>query len=267
MILTSVVLATFAAVTLWWTMHAWRTPETLAATRFAEPDGDHRLTFSLLLPARHEQAVLEQGALTKDEILLAWELDEEGYSEVRRRLIARVHFVAGSQRVGGFRAKDQRGRLPEEGADTILREQWEDQVVGRLAQLFQHKELEDLLSYLAYTVRQSRVTRAEADRRGTKVELARILKESGYINDYKISKEGAKSTLTIAMRYGPEGERVISGIERVSRSGRRVYVNKNEIPQILGGLGITIISTPQGMMTGGESRRRGLGGEVICNVW
>jgi cellulose synthase/poly-beta-1,6-N-acetylglucosamine synthase-like glycosyltransferase len=59
MILTSVVLATFAAVTLWWTMHAWRTPETLAATRFAEPDGDHRLTFSLLLPARHEQAVLE----------------------------------------------------------------------------------------------------------------------------------------------------------------------------------------------------------------
>jgi small subunit ribosomal protein S8 len=102
---------------------------------------------------------------------------------------------------------------------------------------------------------------------GIKVELARILKESGYINDYKVSKEGAKSTLTIAMRYGPEGERVISGIERVSRSGRRVYVNKNEIPQILGGLGITIISTPQGMMTGGESRRRGLGGEVICSVW
>jgi small subunit ribosomal protein S8 len=100
-----------------------------------------------------------------------------------------------------------------------------------------------------------------------KVELARILKESGYINDYKVTKDGPKSTLMIAMRYGPEGERVISGIERVSRSGRRVYVNKNEIPQILGGLGITIISTPQGMMTGGESRRRGLGGEVICSVW
>ncbi len=100
-----------------------------------------------------------------------------------------------------------------------------------------------------------------------KTDLARILKEAGYIDDFKIAREGSKGTLTIAMRYGPEGERVISGIERVSRSGRRVYVNKNEIPQVLGGLGVTIISTPQGMMTGGESRRRGLGGEVICNIW
>ena len=102
---------------------------------------------------------------------------------------------------------------------------------------------------------------------GIKVEIARILKGAGYIDDYKISQEGVKSRLTIALRYGPEGERVLSGIQRISRSGRRVYVNRNEIPQVLGGLGITIISTPQGMMTGGESRRRGLGGEVICNVW
>jgi DNA repair protein RadD len=122
-----------------------------------------------------EQAVLEQGALTKDEIVLAWELDEDAYAELRRRLIARDHVVAGPQRVGGFRAKDQRGRLPEEGLDTILREPWEDQVVARLVELFQHKELEELLGELAYTVRQSRVTRGEADRRGTKAELASAL--------------------------------------------------------------------------------------------
>lgn len=122
-----------------------------------------------------EQAVLEQGALTKDEILLAWELSQEEYAEVRRRLLSRDHVLAAPPKVGGFRAKDQRGRLPEEGPDTILREPWEDQVVARLVELFQHKELEDLLGELAYTVRQSRVTRGEADRRGTKAELASAL--------------------------------------------------------------------------------------------
>jgi small subunit ribosomal protein S8 len=73
--------------------------------------------------------------------------------------------------------------------------------------------------------------------------------------------------MVITLRYGPTGERVISGIQRKSRSGRRVYVKKNEIPTVLGGLGISIVSTPQGLMTGTESRRRGLGGEVICTVW
>jgi small subunit ribosomal protein S8 len=100
-----------------------------------------------------------------------------------------------------------------------------------------------------------------------KVEIAKILREEGYIQDYKVVEEDGKFFLTIALRYGPAGERVISGIQRTSRSGRRVYVKKDDIPTVLGGLGISIVSTPQGLMTGSESRRRGLGGEVICTVW
>ena len=100
-----------------------------------------------------------------------------------------------------------------------------------------------------------------------KVEIAKLLRDEGYIQDYKVTEEGGKSFLTVALRYGPAGERVITGIQRTSRSGRRVYVKKDEIPTVLGGLGISIVSTPQGLMTGAESRRRGLGGEVICTVW
>lgn len=100
-----------------------------------------------------------------------------------------------------------------------------------------------------------------------KAEIARILKEEGYIQDVERIERDGKPFLSMALRYGPEGERVISGIERVSRSGRRVYVGKDEIPSILAGLGISIISTPEGLMTDAESRQRGLGGEIICNVW
>jgi small subunit ribosomal protein S8 len=100
-----------------------------------------------------------------------------------------------------------------------------------------------------------------------KFEIGRILKEEGYIQDFARSEADGKPILTISLRYGPLGERVISGIERVSKSGLRVYVNKDEIPDVLGGLGISIVSTPKGLMTGAESRRQGLGGEVICRVW
>lgn len=100
-----------------------------------------------------------------------------------------------------------------------------------------------------------------------KLEIARILKDEGYIQDYTSGDVEEKPTLTLSLRYGPAGERVITGIERVSKSGLRVYRKKDEIPNVLGGLGISIVSTSQGLMTGEESRRRGLGGEVICNVW
>ena len=102
---------------------------------------------------------------------------------------------------------------------------------------------------------------------GIKVEIARILKDQGYINDFEVVDVEGRRIIDITLRYGPTGERVISNIRRVSRSGRRVYVKKTEIPVVLGGLGISIISTPQGLMTGQESRRRGLGGEVLCHVW
>ncbi|HZI93374.1 MAG TPA: 30S ribosomal protein S8 [Patescibacteria group bacterium] len=100
-----------------------------------------------------------------------------------------------------------------------------------------------------------------------KAEIAKILKEEGYIDDFKRTDVEGKANLVLMFRYGPSGERVITGIERVSKSGRRIYVGKDEIPEVLAGLGTTIISTPQGLMTGTESRRRGLGGEVICNIW
>ena len=100
-----------------------------------------------------------------------------------------------------------------------------------------------------------------------KVEIARILKQEGYIEDFKTTQSGVKSAITVVLRYGPDGERVISGLERVSRSGCRVYVKKDEIPKVLGGLGISIVSTPKGLMTGAQSRKQGLGGEIICNVW
>src|SRR2546428_5032635 len=91
-----------------------------------------------------------------------------------------------------------------------------------------------------------------------KVEIARILREEGYIENCERTQVEGKPYLVLNFRYGPSGERVISGIERVSRSGRRIYVKKDEIPEVLAGLGTTIISTPQGLMTGAESRRRGL---------
>jgi len=109
--------------------------------------------------------------------------------------------------------------------------------------------------------------KAQMPSSGIKVEIAKILKSEGFLEDFATAEAEGKQTLSLTFRFGPSGEKVISGIQRVSRSGCRVYVKKNEIPTVLGGLGITIISTPQGLMTGGESRRRGLGGEVICNVW
>ena len=116
----------------------------------------------------------------------------------------------------------------------------------------------------AMTAKHTR-TRMPASR--IKTEIARILKAEGYIEDFKNAEVDGKPTLMLTFRYGPAGERVISGIKRVSKSGLRVYVKKDDIPEVLAGLGTTIISTPQGLMTGTESKQRGLGGEVICNIW
>jgi small subunit ribosomal protein S8 len=100
-----------------------------------------------------------------------------------------------------------------------------------------------------------------------KVEVARILKDEGYVSHYKTSEEGGKSFLTVFLKYGPKGENVISRIERVSRPGCRVYVAKNEISKVLGGLGISIVTTSHGVMTGKEARKQGYGGEHLCNVY
>jgi len=100
-----------------------------------------------------------------------------------------------------------------------------------------------------------------------KVEIARILKEEGYIANFKTNEEEGRNFLTVFLKYGPKGERVITNIERVSRPGCRVYVSKSEIPRVLGGLGINIVTTSHGVMTGQQARKQGFGGEVLCNIY
>jgi len=100
-----------------------------------------------------------------------------------------------------------------------------------------------------------------------KMEIARILKEEGYILNYKMTEDGAKRSIRIYLKYTPASSPVISKIERVSRPGCRVYVGSKDIPRILGGLGINILTTPKGVMTGSGARKEGVGGEVLCQVW
>lgn len=123
-----------------------------------------------------EQRIVEQGALTKAEIVSAWQLeDDAAYSELKAMLLARGRVELGPRRVGGFQAKRQRDTLPEETQARLLLEGWESTVTERLAELLQHKELEELLGGLAYTVRESRRLDTGENRRGTKAELAAAL--------------------------------------------------------------------------------------------
>jgi small subunit ribosomal protein S8 len=100
-----------------------------------------------------------------------------------------------------------------------------------------------------------------------KAEIARILREEGFVSNFKVVEESGKSVLRVYLRYAPTKEAVISHLERVSKPGCRVYVEKNRIPKVLGGLGINILTTSRGIMTGKTARREGVGGEVLCNVW
>ncbi len=100
-----------------------------------------------------------------------------------------------------------------------------------------------------------------------KLEIARILKEEGYIANYKPTEENGHKVLRIYLKYSPGSEAAISNLSRVSRPGCRVYVGRNEIPRVLGGLGINILTTPRGVMTGKQARKEGVGGEILCEVW
>jgi len=104
-----------------------------------------------------------------------------------------------------------------------------------------------------------------------KVEIARILEGEGYIQGFKVLDgepgERVQAVLRVFLKYGPRGERVITGIERVSRPGRRVYFGRDEVPDVLAGLGTSILTTSRGVMTGREAVKVGVGGEVLCNVW
>ena len=100
-----------------------------------------------------------------------------------------------------------------------------------------------------------------------KVEIVRVLKEEGYIKDYRVLKDKGRAVIKISLRYADKEERVIKTIQKVSKPSRRVYVGKDEIPRVMNGLGTAIISTPKGVMTDRQARREGVGGEVICTVW
>lgn len=100
-----------------------------------------------------------------------------------------------------------------------------------------------------------------------KIELAKILKKEGYIRDFRYYKFQNKFNLKVFLKYGEKSMRTIMGIDRVSKPGRRMYSGKTEIPKVLGGLGIAILSTSKGIMTDKEARKEGVGGEIICRVW
>jgi small subunit ribosomal protein S8 len=104
---------------------------------------------------------------------------------------------------------------------------------------------------------------------GSKVKLAmaRILKEEGFIRDFEMTKDAPQPQLRIVLKYDRDRKSVVTGLKRISRPGRRVYVKRSDIPWVLSGLGVAILSTPQGIMTGQKARRQGLGGEVLCYVW
>ena len=102
---------------------------------------------------------------------------------------------------------------------------------------------------------------------GVKKEVARVLKDEGYIESFKVTDEGVRQKLQVVLRYTEGGAAVMSGIERASSPGRRFYTGAKGIPFVLGGLGISILSTSQGVMSDREARRRQVGGEVLCNIW
>ncbi len=97
--------------------------------------------------------------------------------------------------------------------------------------------------------------------------IAEILKEEGFIRNFEMVSEGPQGTLRVTLKYGPEKEKVITGLRRISRPGLRVYSSRTEIPRVLGGLGLVIISTSKGIMSGKRAKREGCGGEVLAYVW
>jgi small subunit ribosomal protein S8 len=99
------------------------------------------------------------------------------------------------------------------------------------------------------------------------VEIARILKDEGYITDYVVTEASPQDQLEITLKYGPRKERTITGLRRISKPGLRVYAKKDELPRVLGGLGIAVLSTAAGVMTDRDARKAGVGGEVVAYVW
>ncbi len=126
----------------------------------------------------------------------------------------------------------------------------------------------DMLTRIRNAVR-ARHTRVDIPASRFKTEIARILEKEGYIHGFKAvdADSGVGSVLRLMLKYGPRGETVISGLERVSRPGRRVYFGRDRVPAVMAGLGTSILTTSRGVMTGRDAVKAGVGGEVLCNIW
>jgi small subunit ribosomal protein S8 len=124
----------------------------------------------------------------------------------------------------------------------------------------------DMLTRLRNAVL-SRRLKVEIPASKLKMEILRVLREEGYIQNFKLNPEPRPGSIRVFMKREVQGSSIISGIARVSRPGCRIYCGKNQIPRVYGGLGINILSTPKGVMTGRRALKEGVGGEILCNVW
>jgi small subunit ribosomal protein S8 len=124
----------------------------------------------------------------------------------------------------------------------------------------------DMLSRIRNGVR-AKLNKVDIPASRLKGEIARILKDEGYVSNFKQIEDEKQGVLRVYLKYGPGMERVITDVQRVSRPGCRIYCGKDQIPRVYGGLGINILSTSRGVMTGKTAAREGVGGEIICNVW
>ena len=133
--------------------------------------------------------------------------------------------------------------------------------------------ISDMLARLRNAV-SAKHSRVDMPASKLKAEIARILQDEGYIQGFRIVEEPStkagrqpRQIIRLFLKYGPRGERVITGLARISRPGRRVYLGVDDVPPVLGGLGTSILTTSRGVMTGRAARKAGVGGEVLCNVW
>ena len=124
----------------------------------------------------------------------------------------------------------------------------------------------DMVSRIRNGVR-AKLPKVDVPSSKLKVEIARILKDEGYIANFKVTEDDKQNMLRVFLKYGPGMERVITDVQRVSRPGCRIYCGNDQIPRVYGGLGINILSTSRGLMTGRSAAREGVGGEILCNVW
>ena len=131
---------------------------------------------------------------------------------------------------------------------------------------FANDPIADMLTRIR-NANQMRYKEVEVPASKIKIEIARILKEEGFISDYKIKKNDVQSIIVLSLKYGEKKERVITGLKRISKPGLRVYAKAQELPRVLNGLGIAIVSTSHGVMTDKDARNQSLGGEVMAYIW